>query len=299
MRSQKPGKICDSLWYLGHPETGVYLLEGRNESIIISGGMSYIVPALMDQIRKSGINQDKIRNMLILHAHFDHIGIVPFFRQRDPNIQVYASERAAQILSEPRNILTINDFSHRVAVRMVMDREWSTNHCDWTLGLDLESVSDGDSIDLGGIEVIIFNSPGHSSCSISAYAPKLRALFPSDGGGIPYKDTIVPAANSNFTQYVESLKKLESLEVQYLCADHFGYVYGDEAGSYLSHSIDAAQAEYARLKEIYLRVRDIELAAQHAASSFLAENPDYFLTSEIYEGICRQMMKHISRYVDA
>jgi len=253
----------------------------------------------MDQIQKFGIKQDKIRNILILHAHFDHIGIVPFFRRRDPDIQVYASERAEQILSEPRNILTINDFSHRVAVRMGMDGEWSTNHCDWTVGLDLELVSDGDIIDLGGIEVMIFNTPGHSSCSISAYAPKLRALFPSDGGGIPYKDTIVPAANSNFTQYVESLKKLESLEVEYLCADHFGYVYGDEAGSYLSHSIDAAQAEHARLKEIYLSVRDIELAAQQAASSFLAENPDYFLTSEIYEGICRQMMKHISRYVDA
>jgi glyoxylase-like metal-dependent hydrolase (beta-lactamase superfamily II) len=299
MRSQQPGKICDALWYLGHPETGVYLLEGRNESMIISGGMSYIAPALMDQIQKFGIKQDKIRNILILHAHFDHIGIVPFFRRRDPDIQVYASERAAQILSEPRNILTINDFSHRVAVRMGMDREWSTNHCDWTVGLDLELVSDGDIIDLGGIEVMIFNTPGHSSCSISAYAPKLRALFPSDGGGIPYKDTIVPAANSNFTQYVESLKKLESLEVEYLCADHFGYVYGDEAGSYLSHSIDAAQAEHARLKEIYLRVRDIELAAQQAASSFLAENPDYFLTFEIYEGICRQMMKHISRHLNS
>lgn len=299
MRSQQPGKICDALWYLGHPETGVYLLEGRNESMIISGGMSYIAPALMDQIQKFGIKQDKIRNILILHAHFDHIGIVPFFRRRDPDIHVYASDRASQILSEPRNILTINDFSHRVAVRMGMDREWSTSHCDWPVGLGLELVSDGDIIDLGGIEVIIFKTPGHSSCSISAYAPKLRALFPSDGGGIPYKDTIVPAANSNFKQYIESLKKLESLEVEYLCADHFGYVYGDEAGSYLSHSIDAAQAEHARLKEIYLRVRDIELAAQQAASSFLAENPDYFLTSEIYEGICRQMMKHISRYVDA
>ena len=299
MRSQKPGKICDALWYLGHPETGVYLLEGRKESMIISGGMSYIVPALMDQLRGFGIKQDQIRKMLILHAHFDHIGIVPFFRQRSSDIRVYASERAAQILAEPRNILTINDFSHRVAARMGMDREWSSSHCDWPVGLGLELVSDGDIIDLGGIEVIILKTPGHSSCSISAYAPKLKALFPSDGGGIPYKDTIVPAANSNFTQYIESLKKLESLEIEYLCADHFGYVYGDEAGSYISSSIESAQAEHARLKKIYFKFRDIELAAQQAASSFLDENPDYFLTREIYEGICRQMMKHISRNVDA
>ena len=299
MRSQDPGKICDKLWYLGHPETGVYLLEGRNESIIISGGTSYIVPALIRQMREFGLKEELIGSILILHAHFDHVGIVPFFRQHYPGIKVYASERAGQILSEPRNILTINDFSHHVASRMGMSREFSEGHCDWPVGLDLEIVSDGDIIDLGDVEILILKTPGHSSCSISAYVPKLRALFPSDGGGIPYKGAIVAAPNSSFNQYIESLKKMEPLEVDYLCADHFGYIYGDEAGSYLRRAIESAYAELERFEDIYRKVRDIDLAAQQVASSFLAENPDYFLPLEIYQGICRQMMKQISKYVDA
>ena len=44
MRNRHPGKIRDGLWYLGHEETGVYLLEGAVESIVISGGMSYFKP---------------------------------------------------------------------------------------------------------------------------------------------------------------------------------------------------------------------------------------------------------------
>lgn len=267
--------------------------------MIICGGMSYIVPSVIGQIQGFGLKEDKIRNMLILHGHFDHIGIVSFFRQRHPDIRVYASKRAAQILSEPRNILTVNDFSHRVASRMGMDGEWSASHCDWSVGLGLDPVSDEDIIDLGGIEIVIFKTPGHSSCSISAYVPKLRALFPSDGGGIPYKDTIVLAANSSFIDCIESLRKLEPLEIEYLCAEHFGYVYGEEARSYLSRSIELALDEYARFEEIYLRVKDIDVAARLVASSFLSENPDYFLTPEIYEGISSQMMKQVSRYVKA
>ena len=56
--------------------------------------------------------------------------------------------------------------------------------------------------------------------------------------------------------------------------------------------------EYARLEKIYLRVRDIEMATKEVASSFLAENPDYFLTPEIYRGVCRQIMKHIAKCVN-
>lgn len=295
MRCQTPGRICDGLWYLGHTESGVYLLEGSDESMIISGGMSYIVPSVMNQLQEFGLREDRIFNILILHSHFDHIGIVPFFRQRHPDIRVYASSRAWQILAEPRNILTINEYSHRIAERMGMADAGC--ELDWPQGLLGESVYEGTTINLGNIDVQIMETPGHSSCSISAYVPQLRVLFPSDGGGIPYKDTIVAAPNSNFTQYEESLKKMEPLRVEYLCADHFGYVCGDEACSYLARSIKSAEEEHTRFVTIYSRLGDTEVAAKEAASSFLAENPDYFLSPDIYEGICRQMMKQIAKSV--
>jgi len=88
---------------------------------------------------------------------------------------------------------------------------------------------------------------------------------------------------------------MEMLQVDYLCADHFGYVFGNEAKSYISSSIDLATKERARLEDIYRRSLDIEVAAREMASSFINANPDYFLTLEIYEGVCRQMMRHIAK----
>lgn len=293
MRRQKPGRICDGLWYLGHAESGIYLLEGGNESMIISGGMSYIVPAVMSQLQEFGLREDRIFHILILHSHFDHVGIVPFFRRRNPEIRVYASGRAWQILADPRSISTINKFSHRIAERMGMPDPG--RELDWYQGLLGENVYEGTTINLGNIDVQIMETPGHSSCSISAYVPKLRALFPSDGGGIPYKNIIVAAPNSNFIQYEQSLRKMEPLRVDYLCADHFGYVSGNEALSYLSDSIKSAEEERAKFTAIYNRVQDIEAAGKEAAALFLAENPDYFLSPDIFEGICVQMMKQIAR----
>ena len=172
---------------------------------------------------------------------------------------------------------------------------YATDQLDWPAGLSGETISESDVIDLGNKEIQIFETPGHSSCSITAYVPQLKALFPSDGGGIPYKGTIIASANSNFTLYLESLKKMEMLQIDYLCADHFGYVFGNEAKSYISSSIDLAIKERARLEDIYRRSLDIDAAAREMASSFIEENPDYFLTLEIYEGVCRQMMRHIAK----
>lgn len=295
MRCEKPGKICESLWFLGRAESCVYLLEGQDESIIISGGMSYIAPAIVRQIDEFGLDESKIRNALILHAHFDHIGIVPFLRERYPAIKVYVSSRGAEILSEPRSIATINKFSHSVAMHMGMEQELSSGHRDWHTGLKMEVVSDEDVIELGDMDVRIIETPGHSSCSVSAYVTQIQALFPSDGGGIPWKDKIVPAPNSNFTQYAESLKKLQSLHVKYICADHFGYIYGEEAESYLNNSLQTAYDEYQKMEKVYAETGDVNLAAKKVASLFIADNPDYLLTQEIYEGVCRQMMKQIAR----
>jgi glyoxylase-like metal-dependent hydrolase (beta-lactamase superfamily II) len=197
MRIRKPGKIGEHLWYLGCEESGVYLLEGQGESMIISGGMSYILPDVLKQMREFGVQEDRIRKLLILHAHFDHVGIVPFFKRRHPELQIYGSPRAWEILSMPKAINTINAFSGMVAAHRGRVEDCSGLDTEWREDVEGASVSEGDQIGIDHIEVQIFETPGHSSCSISAYVPQIKALFASDGGGIPYQDMIVTAGNSN------------------------------------------------------------------------------------------------------
>jgi glyoxylase-like metal-dependent hydrolase (beta-lactamase superfamily II) len=172
----------------------------------------------------------------------------------------------------------------------------------WLEGHDLEwqddvigsVVSEGSTIELGGLTVQILETPGHSSCSVSAYVPDIRTLFPSDGGGIPYGETILPSGNSNFTKYQESLERLQLLKVDRLCADHYGYVTGREAENYLFRSSEAARNYRAMVEAIYRRTDSIDATVEELVGDRFAYCPDFFIGPEIYAGVCRQTVRHIA-----
>jgi len=295
MRIRKPGKVREKLWFLGSEESCVYLLEGKNGSMLISGGMSYIVPDLLRQFEEFGIDENRITKLLILHAHFDHVGIVPFFKRRHPGMEVYASERGWEILRMPKAIRTINEFSLSVATKMGKTEVYSKYDLEWRQDVTGQTAREGERIHLGDIEVHILEIPGHSSCSVGAYVPQLKALFPSDGGGIPFKDTIIPSGNSNYTQFQGGLDRLKELDVEYLCADHYGYVTGDEAKGFISKAVEIAKSQRALIEKTYDHTRDVDQTAKELVSLFFSKNPNYFLSREIMEGVYGQMVRHIAR----
>lgn len=294
MRTHETGKICDGLWLLGREESSVYWLEGSDSAIMISGGISYIAADVERQIREFGLNEEKLDSALILHAHFDHVGIIPFLTRKYPRIKVYGSERAKLISANPKAVETINQFSSIVAQQMGAAETLTKYDLDWPLGLEVEVVHDGQHIGLGDRDVRIISTPGHSSCSISAYASDIKALFPSDAGGVPYKGGIMSAGNSNFTLYQESLEKLAQLDARYVCADHFGYIYGEEAASYIKQSIEVAKSDRADMEESIRQEGDVDRAAKIFTERFFAVNKDHFLSPQIFEGVTRQTMRHIA-----
>ena len=298
MRIRKRGRVRDQIWFLGREESGIYLLEGRDGSMIISGGMSYILPDVLRQFEEFGIDEEKITKLLILHSHFDHVGIVPFFKRRHPEMEVYASIRAWEILQMPKAIATINEFSQTVANRMGKQSVYSTYDLEWREDVTGKTIGEGDQIDLGELKVRVLEIPGHSSCSIAAYVPELKTLFPTDGGGIPFNETIVTSGNSNYTKYQESLERMKDLEVEYYCADHYGYIFGKEASDFTSKTIEMAKQKRAQMEEVYCSTRDIDETAKRLVSSFYDENPYYFLSPEIFLDVYRQMVRHIASVIE-
>jgi glyoxylase-like metal-dependent hydrolase (beta-lactamase superfamily II) len=298
MRIRKPGRIGDHIWFLGREESGVYLLEGEGGAMVISGGMSYIVPEILQQFDEFGINEERISKILILHAHFDHVGAIPFFKRRLPRAEVYASARAWEILQMKKAVATINEFSRNVAKRMEEEEAYFIYDLEWRDDVTGRTVREGDQIDVGSFKVSIFEIPGHSSCCIAAYVPELKALFPTDGGGIPFDETIITSGNSNYTKYQEGLEKLKGLEVELYCADHYGYVTGEEAKTFIPKTIEMAKQNRSLMEKVYRSTRDIDLAAKQLVSSFRDKDPYYFLSPEILLDVYRQMVRHIANAIE-
>jgi 2-aminobenzoylacetyl-CoA thioesterase len=294
MRVRKTGRVCEGIWYLGREESGVYVLEGERESMVVSGGMGHIAPDVLRQMTEFGIDQGRIRKLLILHAHFDHVGAVAFLKRTLPWLDVYGSARARELLETPKVIETINAFSRASTKRLGMTDACSSFDLDWRDDVPVRVVSDGDRLDLGGLAVEILETPGHSSCSVSAYVPSLKALFPSDGGGIPLKDTIVTSGNSDYTQYQASLERLRRLDVAYYCADHYGFITGAEAARFIPDTIEAAHRFRAAVEDAVRRTGDVDAAARELNQAFYGVHPDYLLPPEIFEGVFRQIVRHIA-----
>ncbi|MBN2255309.1 MAG: MBL fold metallo-hydrolase [Deltaproteobacteria bacterium] len=295
MRNTKAGKIADNLWYLGREESGIYLLEGNESSIIINGGLSYILPDVLQQMKDFGIVTDKIKRLLVLHSHFDHAGIVPYFKRTWPDIEICASEPAWKIFAMPKAIEIMNQFSQLVADQMGAGDVLKPYDHLWSNDITGTIVSEGDRIDLGGTELTIMETPGHSHCSITAFEPVMKALFASDAVGIPYRNTAFPSGNTNYTQFQETLERLKSLPVKYVCCDHYGYITGDEAATFVDVSIEEARKMRKEMEDMYRATGDIDAAAAAITTAFYDKSPDYFISSDILEGVFKQMVKHLSK----
>jgi glyoxylase-like metal-dependent hydrolase (beta-lactamase superfamily II) len=295
MRIREAGKINDHLWYLGREESGVYVLEGRDSSILINCGFSFILPDVLSQMKQFEINAGKIKKILMLHSHFDHAGIAPYFRRMRPDIEFYASAPAWKVFAMPKAIEIMNRFSRISASRMGCDDVLDAYDMDWHDDLRGTALGEGDRIDLGGVVLEIIDTPGHSHCSITAYERNEGLLFASDAVGVAYKDMTFPSMNKNVEQYLQSLEKLMPLPVACVCADHYGYITGDEAARFVHVTFEEGRKWKSRFEACCRRHGgDVDAAAREMTELFLRECPDYLIAPEILEWVFRQMLKSVA-----
>jgi glyoxylase-like metal-dependent hydrolase (beta-lactamase superfamily II) len=296
MRFRKAGKIVDNLWYLGRGESGTYYLEGKNGAVMINGGLSCILPDVLKQMKEFDLNPTKVTKFLVLHSHFDHAGIVPYFKRTYPEIEVLASAAAWNIFAMPKAITIMNSFGQMSARQMGVEETLKGYDVEWRDDITGTAIGEGSKIDLGGVTLHILETPGHTNCSITAYEPNMKTLFPSDAAGIPYRDLLFPSMNTNAIQFLESLEKMKPLSVAIFCADHYGYITGDEAATIIDKSIEEGRKWKSYLEDYYRKNGgDIDASAKALTDFFYKGFPGYFIAPDILEGVFKQMFKFIAK----
>ncbi|MBN2123905.1 MAG: MBL fold metallo-hydrolase [Deltaproteobacteria bacterium] len=293
-----PGKVTERVTLLGSLESCVYLVDGGEESVLLGGGLSYIVPGLLRQIGNFNIDEKKISRMVILHAHFDHCGVIPFFKKRWPWAKVVASRRAAELLSDEKisaSIASLNEAAIRRAGLEDLSRDLGFGFT----GIEVEeTVGEGDLIPCGDLTLEVMEVPGHSTCSIALYMPREKVLFPSDSAGIKYQDFFLAAGNSNFDLYEKGLVKMARYDVEAVLGEHYGGVTGEEAREFLPLSMEAARKTRVLVEETYRRVRDINACAEELTRIFRAQAPDYFLDPGMLALVFGQMVRYFAKILD-
>ncbi len=290
-----PGKVTDRITLLGRRESCVYLLDGRTEYAILGGGMTYIVPDVQSQIANTGTYEKSISRLVIHHSHFDHVGIVPYFKKRWPWVSITASARGAVQLAKPAVIDAIKGIN-----RMVLSNNGLADRAD-ELGLDFDTIpvddmpDEGETRRIGDLTLEFMMVPGHSTCSMAVYVPELKALFASDAGGIPFGGLVFAAANSNFDLYQASLVKMAGYDVDFHGAEHYGAFTGEDARSFIPKSIEAAFETRKMIEDSLKKTNSASVTSNEITDWIAANAGKYFLPRDVLKMVVDQMTGWLAR----
>lgn len=292
----EPGKVTERIWLVGRREACAYLVIGGDEYALLGGAMAYVVPDLLDQLQALGIDEKKIRRLVILHSHFDHCGMMPFLKRRWPWATVTASKRAQALLQTPKVVDNIEALNRAAIEQKGLAAEADRLNLSFTAVTVEDAVQDGQVLSCGDLSLEILDVPGHSSCSIAVYLPEEKALFASDAGGIPFGDDVFTAANSNFDLYQQSLEKMAARDVEIYLAEHYGALTGEAGRGFLQKSMAAARKTRTALEQTYADTGgDVEKTAEKITDYMMAGAPAGFLPREVMALVAGQMVRFVSK----
>lgn len=228
---RKEGKINDDTTLIdirmfGVPKiTAIYLIES-GKTCLIEGGTHTEARKIFRQLKE--LNAFPPDMIIITHSHWDHCQAIPFLSQRakkeGKEIEILASEKA---------IPNLRDQSY--------NEIFGTGPFNNIEG-DIVPLKEGDTVDLDGLKLKIFETQGHMTDQILILDEKNKNLFVGDALGDKVSDTVfVPPfypPHWDEENFLNSIDKIKKIDYETISLTHFGLIHGEEAKSILDESID-------------------------------------------------------------
>lgn len=212
---QEEGKFSESISILDSYLFGLpygmycYLIQGSEKTALIDSASSQEAVRIIEKLKRENIKPDII---ILTHAHWDHALGVPIFQKEYPNIEIMVGETGVRALKNNKNFNS--PFAN---FEMLPDLE---------LIEGLTSVKEGEQVDLGGINLSIIETPGHSNCSITIFEPSQKILFVGDAmGNIWTLDFVMPPImppEFSEEKFFTTLDKIREVNYESLAFSHHG-----------------------------------------------------------------------------
>lgn len=189
-------------------DSNIYLFRDGKEGVIIDTGTGVYWHRYFEVFEREGYLEGLEKITIInTHEHFDHIGGNRKFKEllEKRNIEVtFAAHAVAADAIEKGNDYVILSYAY--------GRRFTPHDVDVRL-------KDGSILGVGGRELRVIHTPGHTAGSLCLYEPREKVLFTGD---TLFKGTVgrTDLPTGSFEELVESLKKLESLDVYIALPGH-------------------------------------------------------------------------------
>ena len=184
-----------------------YLICSPEKNILIDPGHAPYFEHVRQGLRQLELDTENIDLIICTHAHPDHMEAIRLFSLETTLFAIHPDEW--QVIRAMAPYL-------KSSMNIDMDRVTP----DFFL-------AEGD-VTIGDVELKVFHTPGHSPGAISLYWPQTKALFTGD---LIFKDglgrTDLPGGNGG--QLKESIRRMATLDAEWLLSGHGDLVSGSEA----------------------------------------------------------------------
>jgi len=208
-----------------------YLYEEDSELTLIDTGISASFNGIVKLVEE--INKP-LTNIVLTHAHGDHVGSLDLLKERFPNAVVSISKRDSRLLGGD---FSLDDLEPKNPIKGGFDKKLKT--------VPERLLVEGDRIGL--LEVI--HTPGHTPGSISLFNPQSRHIIVGDAmqtkGKIAISGQLVPLfpfpmlATWSKEVAVKSVKKIIQLEPTLLAVGHGKIIVNPQNN--IQHAIQVAE----------------------------------------------------------
>lgn len=204
----KPKEIHNGIYLVGSSDMTdakdccVYLLN-LGELVLIDAGAGSSAGAIVRNIESLGFDAALISTIVLTHCHIDHVGGAAAIKART----------GARIIMHELDAVPVENGDQRMTAAHWYGVRFQP------LPVDLTFSGHSETLSVGGRNLVLLHTPGHTPGSISAYIDKdgKRVLFGQDIHGPFLADF-----GANISHWQTSMENLLALNADILCEGHFG-----------------------------------------------------------------------------
>ena len=296
-----PVKITDNLMMLGAGAYPLYLVQGSSQAAVFEGGLGAAGPLLRQQMEQLAIDPGSVKQVVIPHAHPDHVMAIPAFREMFANVTVVASEPAARTLAAEKAIAMFLRLDQALTDALIEAGLIDSEHrpkvlAETQIAVD-RTIGEGDAIQVDDVRFDVLATPGHSDCSLSFFEPDQKILLVSDA--TPYylkeQDYWWPNYFTGYELYLDSMRRLAGLDAEILCLGHHAVFKGaDDVRSYLTAAIDATHEYHQHILQQTEAGKTVRQVAEQLGSDIYEKTP--WLPLDFFQKNCGLLVKQSLRH---
>ena len=139
-----PHKIADNLYYVGTNFLASFLIVTPQGNILINPDFDESVPVIRKSVEQLGFKWADTKILLISHAHDDHC----------QGAALVKKQTGAKLMVMDRDVAEMED-GGKSDFDPTMNQRWTPVKVD-------RALHDGDTVELGGIQLVAHLTPGHT-----------------------------------------------------------------------------------------------------------------------------------------